>query len=274
MKNKRSKVNTSKNKASKDKPSIEQALSVPDQSSMSTQDQLELWFQTGLGRALLASQREVVEYSIARFFGFHQAEIGVSHRVPIGNSSNLGHKFFVLNKWQERAPENAVISSHEDIALDHDVADLVILHHTLDFASDPHKALREASRILKPSGHLVVVGFNPLSSWGLRRLLSRNKSGPWGCRFVSGNRLEDWLSLLDFKVARKRSYFYALPFNQQSLMNRFKALDSILNSQVPLGAYYVMVAQKQVGLPIRTKRTWRKKTNVVGMPVANRVDPK
>jgi SAM-dependent methyltransferase len=248
--------------------------SLVQESSLSDQEQLELWFQTALGRSLLASQRAAIDKATRRFFGFHQAEIGVSHRIPVGNLTNLGHKFYVLNKWEQDLPQSTVVSRHEEIALDHDMADLVILHHALDFSEDPHQTLREASRILKPSGHLVVVGFNPLSSWGLRRKLARNRIGPWACRFISGNRLDDWLNLLDFKVGGMRYHFYALPFNHQRLINRFRSLDNILNSKVPLGAYYIVVAQKQVGLRIRRSLRWRKNAKVVGMPVANRVDPK
>ncbi|TNC82498.1 MAG: SAM-dependent methyltransferase [Oleiphilus sp.] len=235
---------------------------------------LELWFQTGLGRSLLASQRASIETAIAGCYGFHQAEIGVSHRVPVGNHSQLGHRFYVLSGWEPDLPENSVISRSEEIALEHDIADLVILHHALDFSSAPHQTLREASRILKPSGHLVIVGFNPVSSWGLRRLLTPGSRayGPWGCRFISGSRVEDWLSLLDFKVGALNYHFYALPFNQQRFINRFSSMDNILNAKVPLGAYYLIMAQKQVGQRVKPASVWRKKAKVVGLPVANRVN--
>ena len=32
--------------------------------------------------------------------------------------------------------------------------------------------LREVDRVLAPEGHAVVLGFNPLSLWGLRRLFA------------------------------------------------------------------------------------------------------
>lgn len=233
--------------------------------------ELECWFQSALGRALLASQRKTIDAATRGFFGFHQAEIGVSHRTPVGNLTNLGNKFFVANQWVEGLPENCIVSPHDELALEHDVADLVIMHHALDVSPNPHQTLREASRILKPSGHLVLCGFNPLSSWGIRKMVSRAHRGPWGCRFISGSRIEDWLNLLDFKVGIANYHFYPLPFNQQALMTRFQVLDRVLNARVPLGAYYIVVAQKQVGMRIRNAYKWRKKkAKVVGLPVANR----
>lgn len=248
------------------------ALPIDENEKLCHRKLLEGWFQTALGRSLLANQRHHIEQATKGFFGFHQAELGVSHRIPVGNLTHLGHKFYVLNEWEKELPENSVVSSHDQIALEHDIADLVILHHTLDFSSDPHQALREASRILKPSGHIVIVGFNPVSSWGLRRLFSRKQRAPWHCRFIAGSRVEDWLSLLDFKVGDSGYHFYAPPVNRQRLIDRFAVLDSILNTKVPLGAYYVVVAQKQVGSRLRTANKWAKKAKVVGMPVANRIN--
>ena len=131
------------------------------------QSSLEDWFQSSLGRALLANQRPVIESKINRLFGFHQVEVGVSHRIPIGNPSNLGHKFHIIPTWQPDLPENTVVSSVDELSLDHDSVDMVLLHHTLDFSNDPHQTLRETSRILKSSGHLLIIGFNPLSLWGI-----------------------------------------------------------------------------------------------------------
>ena len=238
------------------------------------QKELEFWFQSTLGRALLANQRRVIEKKIHRLFGFHQAEIGVSHRVPVGNPSSLGHKFYVLPSWEPDLPENSIISSTGEIALDHDVVDLVILHHTLDFSSDPHQTLREASRILKSSGNLLIVGFNPVGLWGLRRLFSARKKAPWNMRFIAGHRVEDWLNLLDFRVSGIQTHFYGLPFNKQSMINRSMWLNNVLNEKVPLGAYYTILAQKQSGARIKAVPKWRKNAKVVGLPLANRVSMK
>jgi len=238
------------------------------------QKELEFWFQSTLGRSLLANQRTVIDNEIHRLFGFHQAEIGVSHRFPVGNSSSLGHKFYVLPSWEQDLPKNSIISNSGEIALDHDIVDLVILHHTLDFSSDPHQTLREAARILKSSGNLLIIGFNPYSLWGLRRLLSTRKKAPWNMRFISGRRVEDWLNLLDFKVAGVESHFYGLPVNQQGIINRSAWLNNVLNEKVPLGAYYTILAQKQSGARIKALPKWRDKAKVVGLPIANRLNIK
>jgi len=244
--------------------SVIEIESLPEQDK---QKQLEYWFQSTLGRKLLADQRKIVASKIHRLFGFHQAELGVSHRVPIGNPSSLGHKFYVLPSWEQDLPENSIISRSNELAIESDTVDLAILHHTLDFSSDPHQTLRETGRILKSSGHIMLVGFNPLSSWGMRKAFTRSKLAPWNNRFISGRRIEDWLNLLDFKVSGLDYHYYGLPFNHLGLMNQFQWLNKILNTKVPLGAYYTILAQKQVGSRINVYPRWQKKAKVIGMPL-------
>lgn len=239
-------------------------------SYLATQRDLEHWFQSAIGRAFLASQRQRLSKLLERCYGFHQAEICVSHRIPIGNGSGLGHNFFVVPEAAQGMPENSVVSLSTELALDHDCADLVILHHALDFSPDPHQTLREAARILKPSGNLAVVGFNPMSIWGGLKMINRSSRGIWRNRFISGHRVADWLSLLDFKIDTARYYFYAPPINHPGFISRFSWIESLLNSKVPLGAYYVIMAQKQRGARVSPRRSWRKSANVIGIPVANR----
>ena len=79
---------------------------------------------------------------------------------------------------------------------------------------------------------------------------------------------------MDFKVSDPEYYFYQPPVDNPHFLNRFAWIENLLNSKVPLGAYYVIMAQKQVGSRIRVAPRWRKKAKVVGLPLANRVKNK
>ena len=233
------------------------------------QKELESWFQTSLGRNLLANQREIISSIVQNYFGVFQAEIGVSHRVPVGNPSNIAHKYFVIPEWSADLPMNVVISESDELSLDSGSVDLVILHHSLDFAKDPHQTLREASRVLKSTGHLVIIGFNPTSLWGLRKLFNRSKQAPWNNRFLSGNRLADWLNLLHFQVSDIEHHYYGLPFNRLGLLKQFLWLDNVLNQKVPLGAYYILSAQKQTFSRIQNRQLWQKPSKAVGLQLSS-----
>lgn len=237
--------------------------------NISKQKALEDWFQSALGRSLLASQRELIATTIQRFFGVVQAEIGVSHRVPVGNPSNIAHKFFVIPEWSVDLPANVLVSESDELSLETGSVDLVILHHALDFTKDPHQTLREASRVLKSTGHLVIVGFNPTSLWGIRKLFNRSKQAPWNNRFISGNRLSDWLNLLHFQVSDIEHHYYGLPFNKLGLLKQFLWLDNILNPKVPLGAYYILSAQKQTFSRVQNRQRWSQPAKAVGLSLSS-----
>jgi ubiquinone/menaquinone biosynthesis C-methylase UbiE len=48
-----------------------------------------------------------------------------------------------------------------DLALPRDTFDVVIIHQVLHFLDDSARALREAARVLRPSGRLLVIDFAP-----------------------------------------------------------------------------------------------------------------
>ncbi|UZE97882.1 class I SAM-dependent methyltransferase [Alkalimarinus alittae] len=236
------------------------------------QHTFEAWFQSSLGRVLLSDQRRKIDGVIGRMFGYHQLEMLVSHRFPMGNSSSLGHKIVTVPEWQSDMPENTLVAEPHELGLCHDSIDLAILHHTLDYTVSPHQALREASRVVKSSGHLLIIGFNPMSMWGVRKLVSRKKAAPWNGRFTSGHRVEDWLKLLDFEITSADHHFLRPPVQNYRLLERFAFADKFDNGKFPMGAYYMILAKKQVGCSISAKPKW-KETNVIGLPVANRMKP-
>tara|TARA_R110002072_G_scaffold89737_8_gene200961 strand:- start:14973 stop:15782 length:810 start_codon:yes stop_codon:yes gene_type:complete len=240
-----------------------------DSSMLNCQKDLEYWLQTALGRSLLANQREVVAAIIQQYFGVFQAEIGVSHRVPVGNPSSITHKYFIIPEWSPDLPPNVLVAESDEIALDTGSVDLIILHHTLDFAKDPHQTLREASRVLKSTGHLVIVGFNPSSLWGLRKLFNRHKQAPWNNRFISGKRISDWLNLLHYQLSDVAYHYYGLPFNKMRLLKKFLWLGNFLNPKVPLGAYYIMSAQKQTFSRMQKKQRWNSSSKAVGLSLSS-----
>jgi len=60
--------------------------------------------------------------------------------------------------------------------------------------------------MLRPDGHLIVLGFNSPGWWSLRQKLSDGGFLPGIDRFVGDHRLTDWLSLLGFKVVKTHYY--------------------------------------------------------------------
>src|SRR5436309_1251312 len=55
--------------------------------------------------------------------------------------------------------------------------DLVILHQVLHYLDDPGRALREAARVLRPGGRLLVVDFAPHAEESLRESHAHRRLG-------------------------------------------------------------------------------------------------
>lgn len=251
---------------------MKRLLERSEQDYLADSQEFENWFQTPLGRLLLSHQRQQIDSVTRKIFGYHQLEMGVSHRIPVGSCTSLGHKMLLSSTVSEHMPENTLVSMPDEIALIHDIVDLAILHHTLDFTTSPHQTLRDVSRVVKGGGHILIVGFNPVSMWGLRRMVSKKRAAPWSGRFISGKRVEDWLGLLDFKLQSINYHFFVPPIQNLSLINKFGLVQFPTLRKIPVGAYYLVLAKKQVGCMIPLKEKWRK-AKVVGLPVANRIKP-
>ena len=148
--------------------------------------------------------------------------------------------------------------------------DVLLLHHTMDFAADPHQALREASRCMAPGGKMAIIGFHPVSVMGLARWLLWWKSPGWMGRYYRPNRLTDWLQVLGFEVDGMGSGFYTMPLSDRG-RSRVRLLDWLGRFLWPRhGNTYLLVARKRAGVvrPLATRQRKVPRNTVVPVPVA------
>ena len=202
------------------------------------------WLDSPLGQALLESEAAVLEPILARIFGYHFLQLGVSEYSMLA-ASPIGHKLAFVPQFA--AGQGNAVASNEALPLQSESVDAVLIHHALDYTPDNHRLLREAARVLIPGGKMLIVGFNPLSSWGVRKFFRWRNAAPWDARYITSSRVQDWLKLLEFSVDKVEHGAYLLPFTHNKVVaaaSRFETLGQKLNA--PVGAIYVIVACKQV----------------------------
>jgi SAM-dependent methyltransferase len=235
------------------------------------QKSFEDWFQTPLGRSLLADQRAQVDRLAEPLTGARQLHVALSHRLPLATGTDFSQRVLTTPHWQADIPHGVTVCDADELPFPSDSMDLVILHHTADFSPYPHQALREASRVLRGEGSILLIGFNPLGLWGLRRLVSRHRSGPWGGRFLLRPRMEDWLRLLDFSVETAQTSYFRAPFQSAALRERRGFVERLSgNRLIPVGAYYCILAKKRVYSRTPRKPAWRSR-KVIPLPARGAV---
>jgi SAM-dependent methyltransferase len=230
-------------------------------------DSVNRWFCQYPGSALLDEERSCLEALGHHCFGYYLLQVGsIGGEMPGLVPERLRSRIMV-------APERPVIpiagwirGSPDRLPIASDSVDVVLLFHTMDFYHDPHQTLREVERVLIPEGRVIIVGFNPWSLWGLRRLFSgRSGRPPWNGRFISIHRIHDWLSLLGFRIETTRPLMFRPPLRQRLLMERLDLLERSGKHWWPaLSGAYIVEAVKRVSTLTPIKPSWKLPNPILG----------
>ena len=149
---------------------------------------------------------------------------------------------FRVNPIKQEDVALTVIGKWEGLPLGRNSVDLCVLQHTLDFAIDPRRVLREAIEVLSPPGWIVICGFNPMGLWGIARILFQSsKKMPWLGRFVRPAKLQDWMTLLGLQVMSARFFFYRPPVDSMTALKKLNAMERAGSRWWPTfsGAYLI-----------------------------------
>ena len=163
------------------------------------------WLGTETGGSLLKQECKRVHLALESLFGDQFLQIGAWG----------GDAFRKYARTKRTAVAGDKSSSGSDLVMEpnclaiaNDSIDVVLLPHVLESHDDPHGVLRELDRVLRADGYAVILGFNPVSFWGLRHLITRRRFPPGCQRLISEHRLRDWLGLLNFSVDHSSFHYF------------------------------------------------------------------
>ncbi|MCK2096671.1 class I SAM-dependent methyltransferase [Thauera aromatica] len=214
---------------------------------------LQGWLQTPQGRYLLAWEQDGVDRTVADIFGYNAAQIGLPE-IDLLRANRMPHRFGCAPAAGAQVQANEFELPFATASLD-----LVLLPHVLEFSRHPHEVLREVERVLVAEGSVVITGFNPISLWGLRRVLGcRATAVPWNGQYRSAMRIRDWLNLLGFEIRGSDCGCFVPPVHRAQWLERWRFMDRAGARWWPvLGAAYLLHGVKRVhGMRLITPR-WR-----------------
>lgn len=221
-------------------------------------DNIRQWFDFGIGEQVLSVEQAILDQLFSGMFGYHLLQISVQNS-PLYNASPIQHKVTMGIREADGSP---FVGNATQLPFEDDSIDVVLLHHMLDFYQDRQQILREISRVSRPMGHVVIVGFNPVSFWGAWKLVAAlSGHAPWNGSFIRAGRLMDWLNVLNFSIDRAHYCTHGLPVDKWLLKGKMPDYTRGVSRKTnwPFGAVYVIVARKQVGGMTPLRPRWEPK---------------
>ncbi len=210
------------------------------------------WLSTAQGSYVLGWELAQYDSAVDDVFGFRAVQVGLPE-VDFLRQNRIPFRFTLALE-----PGAGIAADPLQLPLASQSVDLIILPHVLESHENPHEVLREAERVLRPEGQIVISGFNSASLWRLRQVFSFDRAPPWDAQYIGLLRLREWLRLLGFEINGGMFGCYAPPFRQQRWLERFAFMEKAGARWWPIaGGIYVVRAVKRVhGMRLVTP-AWR-----------------
>ena len=229
------------------------------------------WLTRCPGSLILEAERVHLDRVLPDLFGYHLVQVGRLAGANLLSKSRILDRAVIEVDGDSSSGRHPVVHGNASaLPIESDGVDVVVMPHVLEFEAEPHEAVREASRVLVPEGHLIITGFNPWSLLGLWRVVLRSRaSAPWHGRFISPSRLKDWLALLGFDLLEFDTHVRRPPFGSQHLLNRFAFLErGAMPLSLAVGATYVALARKRVTTLTLVRPRWRPRRRLAAVGLA------
>lgn len=200
------------------------------------------WFESPLGQHLLFREQRYFDDAVSDVFGFNAVQVGLP-QLDFLRNSRIPLRTTCAVEQAAGVRADPMFLPFESQSLD-----LLLLPHVLEFSANPHQVLREAERVLRPEGRLVLSGFNPRSLWGLARMLQGGERGyPWNGNFLNVSRVKDWMVLLGLEVAAGSMCCYRPPINRETWLRRLRFMEPAGDRWWAMGGgVYFLQAVKRV----------------------------
>ena len=211
------------------------------------------WFKSPLGQYLLNLEYGYINPVVMDAFGFYAIQMG-NFDIDFLDHSRIPNKFSLNSNHAD------LMASNEALPFDEASVDLIIAPHILEQMAEPYELLKEIRRVLIPEGRLIISGFNPMSLWGIKRLLSFDIDYPWNTKFIPLSKIKEWLPIIGLEMVEGKMGCYVPPIQQSSWLKKLHTMEKLGDRWWPmLGGFYFLVIQKRVHGMTPIRPLWKKK---------------
>ena len=211
------------------------------------------WFKSLLGQYLLNLEYGYINPVVMDTFGFYAIQMG-NFDIDFLDHSRIPNKFSLNSNHAD------LMASNEALPFEEASVDLIIAPHILEQMAEPYELLKEIHRVLMPEGRLIISGFNPMSLWGIKRLLSFDIDYPWNTKFIPLSKIKEWLPIIGLEMVEGKMGCYVPPIQQSSWLKKLHTMEKLGDRWWPmLGGFYFLVIQKRVHGMTPIRPLWKKK---------------
>ena len=211
------------------------------------------WFKSPLGQYLLSLEYGYINPIVMDTFGFYAIQMS-NFDIDFLDHSRIPNKFSLNSNHAD------LMASNEALPFDEASVDLIIAPHILEQMTEPYELLKEIHRVLMPEGRLIISGFNPMSLWGIKKLLSFDIDYPWNTKFIPLSKIKEWLPIIGLEMAEGKMGCYVPPIQQSSWLKKLQTMEKLGDRWWPmLGGFYFLVIQKRVHGITPIRPLWKKK---------------
>lgn len=212
------------------------------------------WLDNSLEQHYLETEDHRLASLISNYAGQHLLQLS-NHSFSSLSASPIIHKIMVCSSCLCKPNDGNLAYSkleglYTHLPFANDCINLILMPHTLDVSKSSAQAiLTEAWRILAPNGHLIILGINPVSLWGLYSLFS-NKGSVWDGRFHTIHTLCQWINFLGGEIQHTESFLFRPPLSSPPglwLFRKLAWLERVSPWLIPyMGGVYLIIAEKRI----------------------------
>lgn len=211
-------------------------------------ERLLRWLESAIGRELVLRERQCVEEMFANVYGCYLLQLGWGRTFSTpAVKGQMQHRIILEECFSLMGGVGKVLGKQEAMPIATNSMDAIFMPHTLEFSNNPIRVLKEVDRVLISGGHLILLGFNPWSIWGVGKLIFwHSHSIPWCAKFLRPQRVINWLTTHGFQIEQRQSIIFLPPLRQAYLLRRLRRIEPIAAYCLPSnGAVYIIKAIKR-----------------------------